>query len=69
MDKDKSEESKHEARFGVSCRRKPHSHTKGQVVKPWMKTFGKLGDLRKETARINRIIQKEFDQTEAEDPR
>ncbi len=35
--------------------------------KPWMKTFGKLRHLRKETARINRIIDEEFDQIEAED--
>ena len=35
--------------------------------KPWMTTFGKLRHLRKETARINRIIDEEFDQIEAED--
>ena len=29
--------------------------------KPWMKTFGKLRDLHNETARINRIIEEEFD--------
>jgi hypothetical protein len=35
--------------------------------KPWMKTFGKLRHLHKETARINRIIDEELDQIEAED--
>jgi hypothetical protein len=40
----------------------PHSGEK-----PWMKTFGKLRNLHKETARINRIIEEEFDQIEAED--
>lgn len=35
--------------------------------KPWMKTFGKLRDLRKETARINQLIEDEFEQIEAED--
>jgi hypothetical protein len=35
--------------------------------KPWMTTFGGLRDLHKETARINRIIEEEFDQIEAED--
>jgi len=35
--------------------------------KPWMKTFGKLRHLHKETARINRIIEEEFDQIETED--
>jgi hypothetical protein len=35
--------------------------------KPWMQSFGKLRHLRKETARINRIIEKEFDQIETED--
>ena len=35
--------------------------------KPWMKTFGTLRHLRKETARINQIIEKEFDQIETED--
>jgi hypothetical protein len=28
--------------------------------KPWMKSFGKLRNLHKETARINRIIEEEF---------
>jgi hypothetical protein len=32
-----------------------------------MKTFGKLRHLRKATARINRIIEEEFDQVEIED--
>ena len=35
--------------------------------KPWMAAFGKLRHLRKETARINRIIEEEFEQVEAED--
>ena len=35
--------------------------------KSWMKSFGKLRQLRKETARINRIIEEEFDQIEIED--
>jgi hypothetical protein len=35
--------------------------------KPWMKTFGKLRHLHKETTKITRIIEKEFDQIEAED--
>ena len=32
--------------------------------KPRMKSFGKLRHLRKETARINRLIEDEFDQIE-----
>ncbi len=32
--------------------------------KPWMKSFGKLRSLRKETARIKRIIEAEFGQIE-----
>ena len=39
------------------------------ATKPWMKTFGKLRHLHKETARISRIIDEEFDQIEAEDRR
>ena len=35
--------------------------------KPWMAAFGKLRHLRKETARINRRIEEEFEQVEAED--
>jgi hypothetical protein len=35
--------------------------------KPWMDGFGKLRDLRKETARINRIIEEEFQRIELED--
>jgi len=35
--------------------------------KPWMTAFGKLRHLRKETARINRAIEEEFEQIEPED--
>lgn len=35
--------------------------------KPWMSAFGKLRRLRKETARISRLIEEEFEQVEAED--
>ena len=35
--------------------------------KPWMASFGKLRYLRKETSRINRIIDEEFEQIEVED--
>ncbi|MGB7729911.1 MAG: hypothetical protein WBL50_17910 [Candidatus Acidiferrum sp.] len=35
--------------------------------KPWMAAFGKLRHLRKENARINRIIEEEFEQIDAED--
>lgn len=35
--------------------------------KPWMKSFGKLRHLRKETARISRVIEDEFEQIEAGD--
>ena len=35
--------------------------------KPWMAGFGKLRHLRKETAKINRIVEEEFEQIEAED--
>lgn len=34
---------------------------------PWMAAFGKLRHLREETAKINRLIEEEFDQLEAED--
>ena len=35
--------------------------------KPWMSGFGKLRRFRKETARINRLIEDEFEQIEPED--
>ena len=35
--------------------------------KPWMRAFGKLRHLRRETAKINRIIDEEFELIEAED--
>jgi len=35
--------------------------------KPWMAGFGKLRHLRRETAKINRIVEGEFEQIEAED--
>jgi hypothetical protein len=34
---------------------------------PWIAAFGKLRHLRKETARINRTIEQEFEQIEPED--
>jgi len=35
--------------------------------KPWMKSFGKLETLRRETARISQAIESEFEQIEPED--
>jgi hypothetical protein len=35
--------------------------------KPWMAAFGKLRHLRKENARISRIIEEEFRQIDPED--
>jgi hypothetical protein len=35
--------------------------------KPWMAAFGKLKHLRKETARINRLIEEEFETIEPEE--
>jgi hypothetical protein len=43
------------------------SQTRRTCEQPWMKAFGKLRHLRKETAKINRIIRQEFEQVEAED--
>lgn len=40
---------------------------RGGGQKPWLKTFGKLRSLRRETARINGIIEAEFGQIEPED--
>ncbi len=37
------------------------------AAKPWMKAFGKLHHLHKETQRIDRLIEKEFGQIEPED--
>jgi hypothetical protein len=34
---------------------------------PWMKGFGQLRPLRRETARIQRVIDREFDVVEPED--
>lgn len=38
----------------------------GLRAKPWMAAFGKLRHLRKENARISRIIEEEFEQIEPE---
>ena len=38
-----------------------------QPKTPWMEAFGKLRHLHKETAKINRTIEEEFEQIEAED--
>jgi hypothetical protein len=39
----------------------------GGEDKPWMKSFGKLRSLHKETVRIDRIIADEFGKIEPED--
>lgn len=36
-------------------------------TKPWMKAVGKLRHLRHETARINKLIEAEFEKIEPED--
>jgi hypothetical protein len=41
--------------------------TRAGPDKPWLKAFGKLRGLHKETADINRIIEEEFGQVEPED--
>jgi hypothetical protein len=38
-------------------------------AKPWLRAFGKLRGLHRETARIDRVIRAEFDQIEPEDRR
>ena len=40
---------------------------KGSGGKPWMKGFGKLRQLHSETARIEGIIEREFERIEPED--
>jgi hypothetical protein len=40
---------------------------RGAEERPWMKSFGKLRALHKETSRIDRLIKQEFDQIEPED--
>jgi hypothetical protein len=40
---------------------------RGSGEKPWMNSFGRLRGLRSETARINAIIEAEFEQIEPED--
>jgi hypothetical protein len=39
----------------------------GQRGKPWMKSFGKLRSLRRETATINRNTEEEFGRIDPED--
>jgi len=54
------------ARRGISLREFVAEALKDKLIsaegKPWMRGFGKLRHLRKETARINRLIEEEFEQ-------
>lgn len=43
------------------------AQTQAPSEQPWMAGFGKLRRLRKETAKISRIIEEEFENGEAED--
>jgi hypothetical protein len=45
---------------------KIHAGSKGKE-KPWMRMVGQLRHLRKETARINRLIEAEFERIEPEE--
>jgi hypothetical protein len=38
----------------------------GTGQKPWMKHMGKLKDLRRETARINKVIEEAFEEVDPE---
>ncbi len=40
---------------------------RGRRDKPWLKTFGKLRSLHKETAHIGRIVEEEFGRIDPED--
>jgi hypothetical protein len=42
---------------------------KAAAARPWMESFGKLSALRNETARIDKIMDREFRQIEPEDLR
>jgi hypothetical protein len=42
---------------------------RGVETPPWMRGFGQLRPLRRETARIQRVIDREFDVVEPEDRR
>jgi len=39
----------------------------GGSARPWLKSFGKLRSLRAETARIDAIVEEEFERIEPED--
>jgi hypothetical protein len=41
----------------------------GQAARPWMEGFGRLRSLRRETQRIQGVIDKEFGEIEPEDRR
>jgi hypothetical protein len=62
------------AERGISFREFVTEAVKGKLIandkapeKPWMDAFGKLRHLRKETNKINRAIEEEFEKVEAED--
>lgn len=44
---------------------KLHAHPSEE--KPWMKHFGALSRLRKESRRINKVIEKEFETIDSEE--
>jgi predicted transcriptional regulator len=48
---------------------KVRSRAEASDTKPWMKSFGKLRHLRKETARVDRIIEEEFETIEPDTAR
>lgn len=45
------------------------SVSRGADISPWMKGFGRLRPLHRETARIQRVIDQEFEVVESEDRR
>lgn len=53
----------------VVLRQKPSPHFRNTRAPDWMQGFGKLKRLRRETARVQSIVDKEFERIEPEDRR
>ena len=53
--------------LGTEAVKEKLAQTRRPTQQPWMTAFGKLRRLRKETAKINRMIEQEFERVEPED--
>ncbi len=53
--------------FAEALRQRLRAETRTSAGKPWMKAFGGLRDLHRETKRLERVVTEEFERIDGEE--